>query len=256
MQDTQIHFCLNSTTICFDFGNTRLKYGVFDGDALIHSGSLSHESVHDSLREVLEKYTPGDTLLSSVISHDREIEDLLTAKSRFILLNEQTKIPFTTPVAKPATIGADRLALMAYAAVNFPAKNVLVIALGSCITYNFLNKYGSFLGGGISPGMDMRLKSLHDLTANLPLVKVNWNFPLVGYDTRTNILSGVLLGMACEIDGIIDKYREKYLNFNVHLTGGNCADFVPHLKNKIFADPSLILKGLYAISKFNHEDTP
>lgn len=246
---------MNSTTICFDFGNTRLKYGVFEGDELMHDGALHHEAVWDSLKEVVEKYSPEHTLLSSVIHHDSQIEDLLAERSHFILLNEHTKIPFTTPVTKPATIGADRLALMAYAAINDPGKNCLVIALGSCITYNFINKYGGFLGGGISPGLEMRLKSLHEYTAKLPLVKVNWNFPLVGYDTRTNILSGVLLGMACEIDGLIDKYKEKYLNFNVYLTGGNCTDFVPHLKNKIFADPSLILKGLYAISKFNHEDT-
>ena len=103
----------------------------------------------------------------------------------------------------------------------------------------------------------MRLRSLHTFTAKLPLVKadpkiIGWNFPLVGYDTRTNILSGVIMGLAVEIDGIIDKYREKYNNFNVLLTGGDTLYFAHHLKNKIFADPNLIFKGLYAISETNH----
>ena len=80
-----------------------------------------------------------------------------------------------------------------------------------------------------------------------------WNFPLIGYDTRTNILSGVLLGMAVEIDGIIDKYAEKFSNFNVLLTGGDTLYFAHLLKNKIFADPDLIFKGLYAISEQNDE---
>ena len=99
--------------------------------------------------------------------------------------------------------------------------------------------------------MEMRFKSLNAYTAKLPLVKPDWNFPLIGYDTRTNILSGVLMGLAEEIDGIINNYREKFNNINVLLTGGDVVFFAQHLKNKIFADPDLIFKGLYAISKTN-----
>jgi len=157
----------------------------------------------------------------------------------------------TTPVGKPETIGADRLALVVAAVTLFPGKNNLVIGLGSAITYNYINKDKEFIGGGISPGMEMRFRSLHEYTAKLPLVKADWNFPLAGYDTRTNILSGVILGMAKEIDGIVDAYQEKYDNFNVLMSGGDSAYFTRHLKSKIFADPYLIYKGLYAISEFN-----
>ena len=118
---------------------------------------------------------------------------------------------------------------------------------------SFINKFAEFTGGGISPGMDMRFKSLNTFTALLPVIKEDWNFPLIGYDTRTNILSGVILGMAKEIDGFIDAYGERYGNFNVLLTGGNCTYFVPHLKNQIFADPDLLFKGLYAISECNNQ---
>jgi type III pantothenate kinase len=126
-----------------------------------------------------------------------------------------------------------------------------VIALGTCITYNFINKYREFTGGGIAPGMDMRFKSLHTFTALLPEIKEDWNFPLIGYDTRTNILSGVVIGMAKEIDGFIGAYGERYDNLVVHLTGGNCTNFVPQLKNKVNADPDLLFKGLFAISEYN-----
>ena len=108
------------------------------------------------------------------------------------------------------------------------------------------------MGGGISPGMEMRLKSVNLFTAKLPVVQKDLNLPLIGYDTRTNILSGVILGMAKEIDGMIDLYDERYGNFNVVLTGGDAPYFVYHLKNKIFADPNLIFKGLYAISEYNN----
>jgi type III pantothenate kinase len=101
--------------------------------------------------------------------------------------------------------------------------------------------------------MELRFKSLNDYTAKLPLVKKDWNFPLVGYDTRTNILSGVILGMAKEIDGMVDAYQERYGNFNVVLTGGDSAYFAGHLKNRIFADPEFLYKGLYALSETNNQ---
>jgi type III pantothenate kinase len=133
-----------------------------------------------------------------------------------------------------------------------PEQHNLVIGLGSCITYNFINKYHQFLGGGISPGMEMRLKSLRDYTALLPLVEKEWEFPLIGYDTKTNILSGVIMGMTKEIEGIVEEYRQKYRNFNVVLTGGDCTYFARLMKNRIFADPDLLYKGLYAISETNN----
>ena len=97
----------------------------------------------------------------------------------------------------------------------------------------------------------MRFKAMNQFTSKLPLVQADSNFPLIGYDTKTNLQSGVILGMAKEIDGIIDEYALRYDNFNAHLTGGDMGFFAPHLKNKIFANPYLIYKGLYAISETN-----
>lgn len=243
---------MNPVTLCFDFGNTRLKCGVFHDDQLIEILQVENNS-KEAVEKLLDKYHPQFTILSSVIDHDSAIEKVLSERSSYIKLDSTTPLPFSTPVSKPETIGADRLALCAFAAHFYKGQNNLIIALGTCITYNFLNKFNSFTGGSISPGMEMRFKSLHDLTSKLPLIEVDWNFPLIGYDTKTNILSGVLLGMAAEIDGIINEYKDKFDNFNVLLTGGDTVNFVRHLKSKIFADPYLILKGLYAISKFNHD---
>jgi type III pantothenate kinase len=238
------------TTLCLDFGNTRMKCGVFvDGEFL--DEQILENDHEDTIRALLDRFQPSRTILSSVIHHNPRMEELLRATTHFHLLNHQSKVPVTTPVGKPETIGADRLALVVAAATLFPGKNNLVIGLGSAITYNYVNKNKEFIGGGISPGMEMRFKSLHEYTAKLPLVKADWNFPLAGYDTRTNILSGVILGMAKEIDGIIGAYQEKYDNFNVLMSGGDSTYFSRHLKSKIFADPYLIYKGLYAISEFN-----
>ena len=239
-----------NTTLCFDFGNTRLKCGVFKNDELVEVFALA-DSNKLTIEELLKKYTPEKTILSSVIDHNIEIENILNEKTTFHKLSSKTILPFTTPVGKPETIGADRLALAAAAVYFYKGKNNLVIGLGSCVTYNFINKYNSFVGGSISPGMEMRFKSLNAFTAKLPLVKADWNFPLMGYDTNTNILSGVLIGMANEIDGIINNYKEKFNNVNVLLTGGDVFYFAPHLKSRIFTEPDLIFKGLFALSKTN-----
>lgn len=237
-------------TICFDFGNTRLKAAVFENDHLREIIIINDDN-RETIEEITKRYKPSYTILSSVIHHQPIVEDVLAHHSSFHKLSHQTKLPFSTPVGKPETIGADRLALCAAAVSLFPHKNNLAIGMGTCITYNFINNQNQFLGGSISPGLEMRFKSMHGLTAKLPLVSMEWNFPLIGYDTKTNLLSGVAWGMAKEIDGIIDAYAEKYGNFNVLLTGGDTLHFAPLLKNQIFADPQLIFKGLYAISEYN-----
>ena len=239
-----------------DFGNTRLKCGVFDNESLVAVVSLPDGSPQ-SISALLKKYTPAATILSSVIDHDPAIEPLLAESASFHKLSAQSILPFTTPVGKPATIGPDRLALAAAAVYFHPEKNNLVIALGSCITYNFINKSHMFIGGSISPGLELRFNALHAYTAKLPLTRPDpvadwWNFPLIGYDTRTNILSGVLIGMAVELNGIIESYHEKFNNINVVLTGGDVPYFARHLKSRIFTEPDFLFKGLYAISQANH----
>ncbi len=239
------------TTLCFDFGNTRLKCAVFENAALKDLIILTDDSVL-SVEKLIQQYKPSKSILASVIDHNTEIENVLSLRTKFHRLGYASKLPVTTPIGKPEKIGADRLALAAAAVYLYPERHTLVIGLGSCITYNFINRFHEFLGGSISPGMEMRFRAMHEFTAKLPLVQPHWNFPLVGYDTKTNMLSGVILGISKEIDGFIDEYASKYSNFNVLLTGGDMAFFVPHLKKKIFADPHLIYKGLYAISEFNN----
>ena len=238
-------------TLCLDFGNTRLKAAIFEDEAFSTEMVLPNDE-NSTIEKLLAEYKPQKTILSSVIEHNPEIEKILSAGSAFHKLSYLTRINFTTPVGKPETIGSDRLALAAAAVHFFPGKNNLVIALGSCITYNFINQYHEFIGGSISPGMEMRFRAMQTFTAKLPLVQKDWNFPLIGYDTKTNMQSGVIAGITYEIAGFIDSYALKYGNFNVVLTGGDTAYFAGQLKNKIFADPYFLFKGLYALSETNN----
>ena len=238
-------------TICFDFGNTRLKAAIFENENFSEEIVLSNDETA-TIENLLAHHNPQKTILSSVIEHNPEIENVLAAKTAFHKLSHLTKANFTTPVGKPETIGADRLALSAAAVHFYPGKNNLVVALGSCITYNFINQYNEFIGGSISPGMEMRFKAMQIFTAKLPLVQKEWNFPLIGYDTKTNMQSGVIAGITYEIDGFISEYARKYGNFNAVLTGGDTSYFVGQLKNRIFADPYFLFKGLYALSETNN----
>ncbi|MEO6730493.1 MAG: type III pantothenate kinase [Ferruginibacter sp.] len=240
----------NLTTLCLDFGNTRLKAAIFENDLFAEELVLPDDS-NTTIENLLQKYKPHKSILSSVIKHNPAIEQILSERTSFHKLSHLTKINFTTPVGKPESIGADRLALAAAAVHCFPGKNNLVVALGSCITYNFISQNHQFLGGSISPGMEMRFKAMNEHTALLPLVQKDWNFPIIGYDTKTNLQSGVIAGITFEIGGFIEFYGEKYGNFNVVLTGGDAGYFARQLKNKIFADLNFLFKGLYALSETN-----
>jgi type III pantothenate kinase len=238
-------------TICIDFGNTRQKAALFEGHSQKEIAFFS-DDLEQSLTSLIEEWKPHRSILSSVINHPASIETLLKQNTQFHLLEAaSSKLPFTTPVGKPETIGADRLALCAAAVLLYPRQNNLVIGLGTAVTYNFINVKNEFLGGGISPGMHMRMKALNSYTAKLPIVDPDWNVPLVGFDTKTNIQSGVVLGLAYEIEGFIAEYSRKYRAFNVLLTGGDTVHLAPHLKSMIFADPDLLFKGLYAICDLN-----
>ena len=238
-------------TLCLDFGNSKLKAAIFTDDQLTDTFDLVDDGV-DSILSIIQLHQPQKSILSSVINHNIAIEQVLNSHSQFHKLSHLSKINFTSPVGKPQSIGADRLALVAAAVHFYPNANNLVICLGTCITYNFVNQYHQFLGGAISPGANLRFKSMNDYTALLPLVPVSNQYPIIGYDTTTNLQSGVMAGISFEIAGFIEYYQSKFNNFNVVLTGGNTAYFAQRFKYKIFADKNFLFKGLYAISEVNN----
>ncbi|HSK14358.1 MAG TPA: type III pantothenate kinase, partial [Phnomibacter sp.] len=197
-------------TLCIDLGNTRQKAALFAGSEQVDVHYFS-DDLAGSVSGLLQRWDPDRCILSSVIDHPPVVEEMLRARRGFHLLDAaRSLLPFTTAVGKPETIGADRLALCAAAVMLHPNQNNLVIGLGTAVTYNFINVRNEFLGGGISPGMHMRMRALNNYTAKLPIVEPDWNVPLVGYDTKTNIQSGVVLGLAHEIDGFVADHARKY----------------------------------------------
>ena len=146
-------------------------------------------------------------------------------------------------------MGSDRLALVAGAVSVFSNRSVLIIDAGTCITFDFVDSKKNHLGGSISPGLQMRLNALENQTSALPIVNLREPQELIGGSTENSILSGVVNGAIKELDGIIDAYKKRYPETLVVITGGDASFFDKKLKNSIFADEDILLKGMYFIQK-------
>ena len=103
----------------------------------------------------------------------------------------------------PATLGLDRLAAVVGAVNIYPKKNVLVIDIGTCMTYDYVDKYNNYHGGNISPGIELRLNAMHHFTSALPLVKRKKNKEMLGKSTKEAIQNGAVLGIKFEIERFI-----------------------------------------------------
>ncbi|MRG46777.1 type III pantothenate kinase [Chitinophaga sp. SYP-B3965] len=242
---------MNGCVFCLDLGNSRLKCGVMLNGELQQELFFSESNLVQDVRDALDQYHPQAAILSSVVDHPEELETLLSEQTSFLKLDHSTPLPIKLVYEKPETLGVDRIALACGAWAIFPGKHNLIIGAGSAITYNFLNRSGEFLGGGISPGIDMRFRALHTFTDKLPLIKASTQYAFVGFNTRQSILSGVQEGALAEMAGMIASYGTRYRNFNVLLTGGNLDFFASRLKKKIFASPYLMYKGLNSIVELN-----
>ncbi|MBT6766833.1 MAG: type III pantothenate kinase, partial [Prolixibacteraceae bacterium] len=151
------------------------------------------------------------------------------------------------------TLGKDRIAAAVGAFDLYPDSNVLIIDAGTAITYDIINEKNQYLGGNISPGLEMRFKALHHFTGKLPLVKQNKFDKLYGNTTENAILAGVQNGLVFEVDKAIDTFKEFYNNLKVIITGGNAEFFDKKLKNSFFVHFNLIAMGLNRILEYNGE---
>jgi type III pantothenate kinase len=138
------------------------------------------------------------------------------------------------------------------AASLFPNRNLLSIQAGTCLVFDFVNEKGEYLGGSISPGMNLRFEALHEKTKNLPQLRVkdtpHW---FLGATSEESIISGVMNGVRYEIDGFIEDYKVNFENIMVLLTGGDALCLQKLIKNTIFAAQNLVLIGLNEIIKYN-----
>ena len=237
--------------LILDVGNTRVKLAVFKEDTLMEQEVFDKEEIVSEVQKKCNKNKISGAIISSVakLSDDKikKIEEIVP----LVILNHATKIPFVNKYATPTTLGVDRIALAAAAVVKYPEQNVLVIDAGTCVTFDFINEKGEFLGGAISPGLKMRYEALHNYTAKLPLLSAEIPENFIGDTTVSAIHSGVVNGLCNEIKGIIHQYQQEFYNLTVVLTGGDTNFLAKQLKNGIFAHPNFVLEGLQTILNYN-----
>jgi len=231
-----------------DIGNTKTKYAYFVGDSIKEKGVCRLEDLSKIISDYSEK---GKNIMLSSVKPipDSFLSKQINKRGELIVLSSELEMPFKTQYQTPKTLGADRLALVAGAVFVFSNKPVLIIDVGTCITVDFVDDKKKHLGGSISPGLQMRLKALSDQTSALPSVMLSEPHDLIGDSTEESILSGVVNGALKELDGTIDAYKKRYPDIKVVITGGDLGFFDKKLKNSIFADEDILLKGMYFIQK-------
>jgi type III pantothenate kinase len=235
-----------------DVGNTFVKFAVFEDDTFLKKHNFKMNQFIPELNTLYETYPNlQNCIISSVGKLDNEFVKLIKTKFFVVFLDSSTKVPFENLYKTPKTLGVDRIALVSASVSQYPNKNVLIIDAGTCVTYDFINSKNQYLGGAISPGIQMRYKSMNNLTANLPLLDTRIPENIIGNKTDEAIHSGIVLGIINEIEGAISTYKEKFTDLTVILTGGDAIFLSKQLKSSIFANSNFLLEGLNYILQFN-----
>ena len=237
-----------------DIGNTLVKYAVFDHQKLLMDQSSESGLYVSKIKELFEIYPKIEqAIISSVGDLDKKQFEILSLFCKVHILSQRSKIPFKNQYGTPQTLGMDRIALATAAFYHNPKGNTLVIDMGTCITYDFINGHGEYLGGAISPGLRMRYKAMHGQTKKLPLLEPEIPLDFIGNSTANSMHNGVIQGICHELDGIIDQYKNRFKHLTVILTGGDFHFFAKRLKNSIFANSKFLLEGLNYLLEYNKQ---
>ncbi len=238
--------------LTIDQGNSAAKVAVWNGVDIIYNADFKHlvsENIHDILTQLplIDK-----AIFCSVTNDGVEIIEYLKQQNvKTIILSHSTLLPISNTYKTPQSLGLDRLAAAVGAWSLYKDKDLLVIDLGTAITYDVVTSQGCYIGGNIAPGVTMRLSALHNYTQRLPLVDPHGNCPLWGNDTITAIRSGVLTGIVGEINHYKNHLGKDHV---VVLTGGSASMIKSMLDFDIEIDHHLVTRGLNSILIYNENN--
>ena len=241
-----------------DIGNSSITSAIFDDDKLVRKfyAETNKNSKSGDFKKYLENTFKTEKfdrcVICSVvdeITHEFEPACREAFGIKPIIVNADLNLGIGFETDKPLSIGADRLANV-FGALKYTLP-VIVVDIGTAVTFDILDQNKTFIGGVIMPGINMQLNSLESGTSKLPKIEAEKSDFAIGKDTKTCILSGVIRGTACAIDGLI-KQCENELGekATIIITGGQGDLISEHMTRKPdFVDKDFTLKSLNDISK-------
>lgn len=248
--------------LVLDRGNTRLKVAIFEGHTLVSTMVIASECLPEFTTAVDFSCLDGAIWCSVGPERDPLLEYTRSILgSRLKILNSATVLPFDIQYGTRTTLGADRIAAVAGAVSLWPGQQLVVADAGTALTIDMVSqlseKFPVFLGGNISPGIGMRLRSLHEHTARLPLVSSGGELPPWGHDTVTALRCGAVRGAAAEIKVMRDKFEAQIqCPVRIVLTGGDAALLTTALNDCMLLsqEAELVAYGLLSIYEYTENN--
>ncbi|MEO7539907.1 MAG: type III pantothenate kinase [Pyrinomonadaceae bacterium] len=245
--------------LTIDVGNTNIKFGTFDGDALtkfsIPTGDVS--SVDDLRTAVVGRIDPRvcDVIVCSVVP---AVDPLITqfAETAFgcqaVLITNKTDLGLKVRYQPLSSVGTDRL-VNVFAAVEQFEFPFIVCSLGTATTFDVVNDDRVVLGGVIAPGINAMSRALHLSTAKLPDVEIEKPSQVISVDTQGAIRSGIFYGYIAMVEGIISRLRDEAEDDLVVIATGGAAPFIAKSTSVLgIVDEDLLLDGLRLIHERDH----
>ncbi len=238
-------------------GNTTTTFATSRGTTIYNKISIATDSLSappQSLWQGVEKVeVKGPAFIASVVPRldavlTRIVEDLTGEAPVFI--NGKMDVGISIDYEPPQNLGADRIANAVAAHHLYPEQDIIVVDIGTAVNLDCVTKKGHFLGGAIAPGPRLMMNALSLYTDKLPSVDLtNFSGTALGKDTGSCIRSGVLLGLAGLIEGLVKRLKHELSRHSlVILTGGGAQLLMEHIGGYDAYDPDLTLKGLSIIA--------
>jgi type III pantothenate kinase len=240
-----------------DVGNTETVLGVFDGRELEHTWRLSTEARRSAdelallLSGLLEhrglslEKLSGVCIASVVPDVTRHLRDLASTYLSFdpVIVGPGTKTGVSVLTDNPREVGPDRIVNTLAAFTRFGGPSI-VVDFGTSTNFDVVSDRGEFLGGVIAPGIEISASALVQRTARLTRVELEAPDDVVGTNTVDSIRSGLVFGTAGQVDGIVERIRERLGGATVIATGGLAPVVLPHCRTVDHHEPFLTLEGL------------
>ncbi len=229
-----------------DEGNTSIKVVGYSNKSGRIINKIQKFSSPESFADEFPHHSDDEFLLCSTQAKSNSVVQFIQKKIRFNV-DHIKSLPFSSRYT--SRLGADRIAGV-FGALREFTPPFLMISMGTCLTYNLVNSQKFFLGGAISPGLLIRLRSMHQFTGKLPPTPFDSISQIPDpLDTKKAMLNGTLEGILFELKGRITKHQKEHQGLQIILTGGDAHYFEKLMEMKIFVRPQLNFDGLYSLYK-------